>query len=91
MATLADWCQTVAANLDTLIYDEKRLALNALGVQVRVRRENAAAEDGNSLPRWEFAMRPASSGQPVVSCSTLGAWGNKQVLKTRLDETPSST
>jgi site-specific DNA recombinase len=32
------WCRTVAANVDALTYDEKRLALDALGVQVRLYR-----------------------------------------------------
>ena len=63
---LAAWCQTVAANLDTLTYDERRLALTALGVQVRVWRPGAVSNDGAPLPRWEIEMKPAPSGEPIV-------------------------
>ena len=34
--SLAAWCQRVGANLDLMTYEEKRLALHALGVHVRV-------------------------------------------------------
>ncbi len=34
--TLQDWCQNVGARLGTFTYQEKRLALDALGVAVRV-------------------------------------------------------
>jgi len=51
VATLAGWCQTVAANLDTLTYDEKRLALAALGVKVRVYKQGSADADGSPYPR----------------------------------------
>ncbi len=63
---LAAWCQTVAANLDTLTYDERRLALTALGVKVRVWRSGAMSSDGAPLPRWEIEMKPAPSGDPIV-------------------------
>ena len=33
---LTAWCDTVAANLDLLSYDDRRLALRALGVRVRL-------------------------------------------------------
>jgi site-specific DNA recombinase len=70
VATLADWCQTVAVNLDTLSYDEKRLALAALGVNVRVYRHGATKADGKPYPRWEMTMRPAAAAEQVVYGST---------------------
>jgi site-specific DNA recombinase len=36
LGSIQAWCQSIAANIDTLSYDEKRLALSALGVKVRV-------------------------------------------------------
>jgi site-specific DNA recombinase len=72
---LAAWCQTVATNLDTLTYDERRLALTALGVQVRVWQAGATGSDGKSLPRWQIEMKPAPSSEPIVlrssRCNTL--------------------
>jgi site-specific DNA recombinase len=70
LRTLSDWCQTVAATLDSLSYDEKRLALDALGVQVRIYRPNAADEAGEPLPRWEVMLRPASPTSDIVYHST---------------------
>ena len=70
VATLADWCQTVAANLDTLTYDEKRLALTALGVKVRVYKQGSVAADGTPYPRWDMTMRPVSPGEHIVYSST---------------------
>jgi hypothetical protein len=67
---LAAWCQTVASNIDTLTYDERRLALTALGVQVRVWRLDTVSSDGVPLPRWEIEMKPAPSSEPVVLRST---------------------
>jgi site-specific DNA recombinase len=67
---LAAWCQNVAANLDTLTYAERRLALTALGVQVRVWQVGATGSDGESLPRWEIEMKPAPSSEPIVLRST---------------------
>jgi site-specific DNA recombinase len=67
---LAAWCQTVASNLDTLTYDERRLALTALGVQVRVWRPGTVSSDGVPLPRWEIEMKPAPSSEPIVLRST---------------------
>lgn len=65
--SLGAWCETVAANLDTLTYEEKRVALDALGVEVRVWREGAADADGNPLPRWEMTIDPASPAATIVS------------------------
>lgn len=70
VATLADWCQTVAANLATLSYDEKRLALTALGVKVRVYKHGSSAADGTPYPRWEMTMRPASPIERIVNSTT---------------------
>ena len=66
VASLADWCQTVAANLDTLTYAEKRLALDALGVSVRVHRPGAIDMDRATLARWEITMRPVAAQCPIV-------------------------
>jgi site-specific DNA recombinase len=68
--SFAAWCQTVAANLDTLTYDEKRLALHALGVQVRVWTKNARDEAGELLPRWELKVRLLTPSPSLVSCTT---------------------
>ena len=46
LGELTAWCQNVSRKLDTLTYDEKRLALDALGVTVKV-----WAKGHN--PRWE--------------------------------------
>ena len=70
MRSLTEWCQTVAANLDALTYDEKRLALDGLGVMVRVWRPGATNEQGESYPRWQIAldpMLPLSSGSRPAS------------------------
>nr|MBA2596489.1 hypothetical protein [Chloroflexia bacterium] len=69
VATLAEWCQTVAANLDVLTYDEKRLALTALGVKVRVFKQDATDADGTPYPRWEIDMCPASPIEHVANSS----------------------
>jgi site-specific DNA recombinase len=55
---LTEWCQTVSVNLDTLSYDEKRLALDALGVRVEVWRLSTRNEAGNENPRWAMMMSP---------------------------------
>jgi site-specific DNA recombinase len=51
LADLAAWCGRVAGNLPTLTYQQKRMALEALGVLVKVYR---ADHD----PRWEITMTP---------------------------------
>jgi site-specific DNA recombinase len=43
LADLESWCQTVAANLRDLTFDQKRLALDALGVRVQVWRKDDRA------------------------------------------------
>jgi site-specific DNA recombinase len=54
--SLSEWCSRVGANLDLMAYDEKRLALDALGVKVRVYSPGAVDEDGTPRPRWEMTM-----------------------------------
>jgi hypothetical protein len=56
--TLADWCATVSANLDSLDYAAKRAAIDALGVEVRIWREGATDETGKPLPRWLLSVEP---------------------------------
>jgi hypothetical protein len=68
--SLAQWCARVEANLDTMSYEEKRLALDALGVKVSVYKRGATDADGNSLPRWDITMRPAFDSVNVVYGST---------------------
>jgi len=59
MHTLADWCATVSTNLGTLDYAEKRAAIAALGVEVRVWCEGATDEHGSPRPRWLLSVEPA--------------------------------
>ena len=63
---LEDWCATVSANIDTLTYDERRMAIDALGVQVRAYRKGSLDETGNPYPRWEMTMRPSLSTESVA-------------------------
>jgi site-specific DNA recombinase len=69
---LADWCATVGANLDDLSYEEKRLALQALGVQVTVYRPGTMDDMGQSL-RWELMMAPRTpTSDSIVFRSARG-------------------
>ncbi len=62
LGSLTEWCRMVAAKLGQLTYEEKRLALEALGVQVVVYR---ADHD----PRWEItASIPLDSA--ILSTTT---------------------
>jgi hypothetical protein len=54
------------ANLDTLSYDERRLALDALGVNVRVYRSGATDEAGAPLPRWSLTLNPVSATTDIA-------------------------
>jgi site-specific DNA recombinase len=70
LRSLSEWCQTVATNLDGLTYAEKRLALEGLGVKVRIWRPGAMNEHGKSYPRWQITldpMLPLSSGSRPAS------------------------
>jgi hypothetical protein len=79
LRSLDEWCQTVAANLDALTYDEKRRALDGLGVTVEIWRPGATNEQGEPYPRRQIAldpMLPLSSGsRPAsgTSCAPLPA------------------
>jgi site-specific DNA recombinase len=66
LKSLTEWCATVNANLESLTYDEKRVAMDALGVQVHVWREGAVDETGTPLPRWELALAPDLSNSSIV-------------------------
>ena len=47
---LAEWCATIGGKLDSLSYDKKRLALEALGVQVKIYRPGAVDRGWRPLP-----------------------------------------
>jgi hypothetical protein len=67
---LADWCATIGGKLDSLSYDKKRLALEALGVQVKIYRLGSVNTVGDSYPRWELTMAPDVPNDSVVYPST---------------------
>jgi hypothetical protein len=54
--SLTAWCQRVGANLDRLSYNERRLALEALGVQVRVYSNRATHQNREGHPRWTMTL-----------------------------------
>ena len=54
---LETWCRKVAANLGSFTYTQKRLALDALQVQVRV-------WGTDHEPRWEVTASIPLTGQP---------------------------
>jgi site-specific DNA recombinase len=60
---LESWCQVVARNIDLLNYDGRRLALDALGVQVRV-------WSTSHNPRYEIKMSPGVAGVLVSGPQT---------------------
>ncbi len=68
--SLADWCSRVGANLDQMTYDEKRLAIDALGVKVRAYRKGSVDADGTPHPRWTLTMTPVST-EPGTLYSSL--------------------
>ena len=59
--SLTEWAEHFRVKLDGADYATKRLALEALGVNVKVYRPGSVDEDGNAHPRWELTMRPAGS------------------------------
>lgn len=63
---LEAWCRRVAVNVDRLTYDDKRDALAALGIALRVYRTDATDDAGDALPRWEIVVSPAPVGSPIV-------------------------
>jgi site-specific DNA recombinase len=68
--TLTEWIATVSANLETLTYDERRIALEALGVRVRTHKPGATDEHGTPLDRWEVTMQPVGVESAVALGST---------------------
>jgi site-specific DNA recombinase len=66
VTSLTEWCARVGTNLDTLTYDEKRLALDALGVNVRVYRSGATDEAEAPLPRWYLTLNPVSATNDIA-------------------------
>lgn len=67
--TLTDWAGHFAAKLDTATYEQKRQALEALGVQVFINKPGSLDADGEPRPRWYMTMRPLALGAPVVYAS----------------------
>jgi site-specific DNA recombinase len=65
MGDVAAWCRTVAANLETLTYAEKRLALDALGVRVRLWRKGHE-------PRYEITANVPLEAAPAASIVSSG-------------------
>lgn len=73
--TLTEYCRTVGANLDTLNYDERRLALDALGVEVRLWKHGTTDEEGKPM-RWDMKLNPARQIAAILSpdsCSRCAA------------------
>jgi hypothetical protein len=56
----------VSENLETLTHDERRMALDALGVKVRAYRKGSVDEAGNPYPRWEMTKNPVSPEDGIV-------------------------
>jgi DNA invertase Pin-like site-specific DNA recombinase len=61
------WCQRVGSNLDDLTYSERRLALEALGVQVKVYSNQRADENGDPIARWTVTL----DSMPCLNSSSL--------------------
>jgi hypothetical protein len=61
---LTDYRRRVGQNLDRLSYAEKRLALDAECVQVRVYR--LGSDEAEREGRWVLTIRPVPSEQPVA-------------------------
>jgi hypothetical protein len=49
--TLADWAEQFGAKLATATYEQKRTALEALGVSLRIFRVGTVDAEGNPNPR----------------------------------------
>ncbi len=74
LARVLAWCQTVAANLDTLTYAEKRTALDVLAVSVQVYPPGMATDAATGQPiRWRATMRPLGGAAPRVLTSVSGS------------------
>jgi hypothetical protein len=75
LKSIADWCATLNGNLEDLTYEEKRLALDALGIEVRVWRTGETDEAGE-LRRWEATVDLTGVGVPIAlpgTCSRCAA------------------
>jgi site-specific DNA recombinase len=62
LGELEAWCRSVATNLTNLTYQERRLALDALGGQARVWRTDHS-------PRYEITANIPLDGEIAVSTS----------------------
>jgi site-specific DNA recombinase len=76
LRSLSDWCAAVRENVDSLDYAGKRLAMEALGVQVRVWREGATTNTGVPLPRWDILLAPNLSDPSIVLHATSSTSGS---------------
>jgi hypothetical protein len=68
--SLTDWCEQVGKTLRAATYEQKRMALDALGVKVRIYKTGTLDQAGNPYPRWVAEMRPIGSGEPTVYTPT---------------------
>jgi hypothetical protein len=64
--SLTDLCQEVGRTLATATFEQKWMALEALGVKVRIYRAGTLDEDGNPYSRWVAEMRPIGTGEPIM-------------------------
>jgi hypothetical protein len=70
LRTVTQWCDAVTTKLQVLTFEEKRLALTALGVDVRVWREGAVDDAGQPLPRWSMSIQPGGPDSRIVLPAT---------------------
>ena len=70
LGDLEEWCHRVAANFDALGYDERRMLLDAPGVQVKV--WNKGHE-----PRWEITARIPLGEADEQIVSTTSSWSGR--------------
>lgn len=68
--SLAAHAAKVSANIETMTYDDKRLALTWLGVQARVWKPGHVDEAGEPL-RWELTIAPLDE-EPIVFRTSRG-------------------
>ena len=64
--SLTDWCEEVGRTLATATSAQKRMALEAVGVTVRIYWPGMLDPDRNPYPRWVAKMRFIGSGNPIV-------------------------
>jgi site-specific DNA recombinase len=93
---LEAWAETVAENLDMLTYDEKRLALDALGVKVHAYRFGTVDAKGEPYPRWVITLEPTGAdpiilyGSPSTSIRACCSSTRARSCCSTLGTTPSS-